>query len=165
MHPSAVWLRGDDLASHLSAQLVELTMTQHIQPALNRRFILRYDRPHQVVSEEDSSDWLEIDNLLAGGEHMDVNGIGGVGRTAPLSGARPAAGVESPTSADALAPQDEVQISSEARKLDELSRTQAIRQERIAQIQQEIAAGTYDTPEKMDAALDRFLDKYGLSDE
>lgn len=96
---------------------------------------------------------------------MDVNGIGNVGRAAPLSGARPVQGAENPAATDALAPQDEVQISSEARKLDELSRAQASRQERIEQIRQEIADGTYDTPEKMDAALDRFLGKYGLSDE
>lgn len=96
---------------------------------------------------------------------MDVNAIGGVGRAQPLNAAKPAASVESPTSADALAPQDEVQISAEARKLDELSRTSAVRQERIEQIRQEIADGTYDTPEMLDKALDKFLDKYGMSDE
>lgn len=142
-------------------------MSTHIQPRLNRRFVLRYDTPHAVVSDEDDdSDWAEIDDLIAGGsDHMDVNGISGVGRAAPLSGARPAAGVETPAPTDALAPQDEVQISSEARKLDELSRTSGVRQERIEQIRQEIADGTYDTPEKLDAALDKFLGKYGLSDE
>lgn len=141
-------------------------MSTQIQPRLNRRFVLRYDTPHAVVSDEDDSDWTEIENLLAAGsEHMDVNGISSVGRAAPLSGARPAQGVETPTATDALAPQDEVQISSEARKLDELSRTSGVRQERIEQIRQEIADGSYDTPEKLDAALDRFLDKYGMSDE
>ena len=49
--------------------------------------------------------------------------------------------------------------------MDELSRTSGVRQERIEQIRQEIADGSYDTPEKLDAALDKFLDKYGLSDE
>ena len=78
---------------------------------------------------------------------------------------RPAQAAEAPVTADALAPRDEIHISSEARQLDELSRTAAMRQERIAQIQQEIAAGTYDTPEMMDKALDRFLEKYGLSDD
>jgi len=119
-----------------------------------------------VSDEDDDSDWTEIEDLLAAGvEHMDVNGISGVGPAIPISGARPAQSIEPPASADALAPQDEVQISSEARKLDELSRTSAMRQERIEQIRQEIADGTYDTPEKMDKALDRILDKYGLSDD
>ncbi|MDB5338130.1 MAG: Anti-sigma-28 factor FlgM family protein [Planctomycetaceae bacterium] len=96
---------------------------------------------------------------------MDVNGISSVGRTNALGAARPAPSVETPPAADALAPQDEVQISSSARMMDELSRTSGVRQERIEQIRQEIADGSYDTPEKLDAALDKFLDKYGLSDE
>ncbi len=96
---------------------------------------------------------------------MDVNGISSVGRTSALGAARPAPSVEASPAADALAPQDEVQISSSARMMDELSRTSGVRQERIEQIRQEIADGSYDTPEKLDAALDKFLDKYGLSDE
>ena len=96
---------------------------------------------------------------------MDVNGIGSVGKPNALGAARPAPLVETPPATDALAPQDEVQISSSARMMDELSRTSGVRQERIEQIQQEIADGKYDTPEKFDAALDKFLDKYGLSDE
>ena len=144
-------------------------MSIQIQPRLKRGFVLRYDTPHAVVSDEDDSDWAEIDDLLAArGKHMDVSGINGgingVGGAVPIRGARPASGVESPTSADALAPQDEVQISSEARKLDELSRSTAARQERIEQIRQQIADGTYDTPEMLDKALDKFLDKYGMSD-
>ena len=141
-------------------------MSPPIQPRLNRGFVLRYDTPHAVVSEDDDSDWPEINDLLAaGGDHMDVNGINSVGRAIPAGGVRPAEGVQKPVSADALAPQDEVQISSEARKLDELSRTSALRQERIEQIRQQIADGTYDTPEMLDKALDKFLDKYGMSDE
>ncbi len=96
---------------------------------------------------------------------MDVNGISSVGKANALGAARPAPPVETPPATDALAPQDEVQISSSARMMDELSRTSGVRQERIEQIRQEIADGSYDTPEKLDAALDKFLDKYGLSDE
>lgn len=141
-------------------------MPAQTQPRLNRAFVLRYDTPHELVSDEDDSVWSEIEALLeAGSDHMDVNGISSVGRASPLSAARPAGGVETPAATDALAPQDEVQISSSARMMDELSRTSAVRQERIEQIQREIAEGTYDTPENLDAALDKFLDKYGLSDE
>ena len=127
---------------------------------------MRYDTPHELVSDEDVFDWSELEDLLAGrGDHMDVNGISGVGPAKPLGAARPAAGIETPAGADALAPQDEVQISSSARKMDELSRTSAVRQERIEQIQQDIADGKYDTPEMLDKALDKFLDKYGMSDD
>jgi len=104
------------------------------------------------------------ENQGLGNEHMDVNGIGGVGQAQPLGGVRPAQEIETPTT-NALSPQDEVQISSEAQAMDELSRTADVRMERIAQIQQEIADGVYDTDEKMDAALDRFLDSYGLNDD
>ena len=141
-------------------------MSTDIQPRLNRGFVLRYDTRHELVSDEDDSDWAEIEALLSpGSDHMDVNGIGSVSRPNALGAARPVTGVETPPSADALAPQDEVQISSAARQMDELSRTSGVRQERIEQIRQEIADGSYDTPEKLDAALDKFLDKYGLSDE
>lgn len=148
------------------AQLVEHNMSTETQPRLNRTFVLRYDTRHELVSDEDDSDWAEIEALFsAGSDHMDVNGISSVGRTSALGAARPAPSVEASPAADALAPQDEVQISSSARMMDELSRTSGVRQERIEQIRQEIADGSYDTPEKLDAALDKFLDKYGLSDE
>jgi len=32
----------------------------------------------------------------------------------------------------------------------------------VERIKKEIAEGTYDTDEKLDKALDRFLDQYGL---
>jgi anti-sigma28 factor (negative regulator of flagellin synthesis) len=38
---------------------------------------------------------------------------------------------------------------------------EGIRFERVAELRRQIADGTYDTPEKMDAALDRFLDLLG----
>lgn len=124
---------------------------------------------HGLVSEADEVDgvdsFTEIKaRLTAGSDHMDVNGIGGIGRTAPLNATRPAGSIDAPA-ADALSPKDEVQISDAARMMDELNRTSGIREERIAQIQQEIADGSYDTDEKLDAALERFLDKYGFGDE
>jgi hypothetical protein len=36
----------------------------------------------------------------------------------------------------------------------------AIRQELVERVRREIAAGTYETPEKWEAALDRFLDRH-----
>ena len=38
---------------------------------------------------------------------------------------------------------------------------EGIRFERVAEIRRQIADGSYDTPERMDAALDRFLDLLG----
>lgn len=144
-------------------------MFTQLQPRLNRSFVVRYDMSHGLVSEADEVDgvdsFTEIKaRLTAGSDHMDVNGIGGIGRTAPLNATRPAGSIDAPA-ADALSPKDEVQISDAARMMDELNRTSGIREERIAQIQQEIADGSYDTDEKLDAALERFLDKYGFGDE
>lgn len=38
---------------------------------------------------------------------------------------------------------------------------EGIRFERVAELRRQIADGSYDSPEKMDAALDRFLDLLG----
>jgi negative regulator of flagellin synthesis FlgM len=43
--------------------------------------------------------------------------------------------------------------------LDGISRLPEIRHERIAEIRQQIAAGVYETPEKLELALDRLLDE------
>lgn len=159
------------------------------QPRLNRSFVLRYDRAHATdsveINDADAKLDAEIAAILAskgmtpkcngpefggpacsgtGNDRMDVNGISGVGRAQPLGGVRPTQDIESPATS-ALAPQDEVQISSAAQAMDELSQTADVRMERIKQIQQEIADGVYDSDEKMDAALDRFLDAYGLNDD
>jgi negative regulator of flagellin synthesis FlgM len=99
-----------------------------------------------------------------GSDHMDVNSISGVGRAQPLGGIRPTQEIDTPAT-NALAPQDEVQISSAAQAMDELGQTSDVRMERIRQIQQEIADGVYDSDEKLDAALDRFLDAYDLNDD
>lgn len=100
----------------------------------------------------------------AGSDHMDVNSISGVGRAQPLGGIRPTQEIDT-AATNALAPQDEVQISSAAQAMDELGQTSDVRMERIRQIQQEIADGVYDSEEKLDAALDRFLDAYDLNDD
>lgn len=120
-------------------------------------------RVHQN-SDQESVIRNQSDGRGMGNDHMDVNGISGIGRTQAAGGIRPADQIDTPATS-ALAPQDEVQISAAAQSLDELSRTADVRMERIAQIQQEIAEGIYDSDEKLDAALDRFLDAYGLNDD
>lgn len=57
--------------------------------------------------------------------------------------------------------QDDVQFSAEALELGETRQTESssagIRFELVNRIKAEIAAGTYDTPDKMDIALDRMI--------
>ena len=83
---------------------------------------------------------------------------GGVNRTAAVS-PRPSA-----------APVDQLDLSSSAtsvNRLDSLAPSEAvagggeIRIDKVADLRRQIADGSYDTPEKLDAALDRFLDILG----
>ncbi len=53
-------------------------------------------------------------------------------------------------------PKDELDISPLAKKLAEAG---DLRQARLAQIKAAIEAGEYETPEKLEAAVDRLLDK------
>ena len=57
--------------------------------------------------------------------------------------------------------QDELQISDAARLVEQAKQAPEIRQDRVDAIRQQIAAGTYETPEKLEIALDRLLDEIG----
>lgn len=67
----------------------------------------------------------------------------------------------------ASSPRDEVQFSREAQKLSESQSVEssansaAPRLELINRVRAEIAAGTYDSPEKMDVALERMFQSFG----
>jgi negative regulator of flagellin synthesis FlgM len=55
--------------------------------------------------------------------------------------------------------QDEVQISDAGRLVDMANQAPDIRQDKVNSIRAQIAAGTYETPDKLDTALNRFLDQ------
>ena len=55
--------------------------------------------------------------------------------------------------------QDEVQISDTGRLVDLANQAPDIRQDRVDSIRAQLAAGTYETPDKLDTALSRFLDE------
>jgi len=57
--------------------------------------------------------------------------------------------------------QDELQLSSEAQLIEKVRQLPDIRQELVARIRAEIAAGTYETDEKLDIAVGRLLDEIG----
>lgn len=96
---------------------------------------------------------------------MDVSGINSVSRALPISQPRPIAQTEQTASPNVLAPQDEVEISSAGKMLDNLSRTSSLRDERLAQIKAAIEDGTYETPEKLEGALNRLLELHGLDED
>lgn len=59
---------------------------------------------------------------------------------------------------------DELQLSAEAQKIGEatsLDSSGEIRMDKVDAIRQQIADGTYETDEKLEAALDRFIDMLG----
>jgi len=57
--------------------------------------------------------------------------------------------------------QDELEISDAARLVDQVHEMAQIRQDRVDQIRAQIAAGTYETDEKLQIALGRLLDEIG----
>ncbi len=56
---------------------------------------------------------------------------------------------------------DSVEISDAGRLADQMSQIPDIRQDRVNAIRAQIAAGTYETGAKLNAALDRLLDEIG----
>lgn len=57
--------------------------------------------------------------------------------------------------------EDELQISDAGLLMERIGNMPSIRQDRVSQIRQQIANGTYETPEKLDVALERLLDEIG----
>lgn len=53
---------------------------------------------------------------------------------------------------------DRVEISAEAQSVGHVELTTDMRAERLAEIRQQIAAGTYDTHDKLEIAVGRLLD-------
>ena len=69
-----------------------------------------------------------------------------------------------PESSNAGPIRDELQLSAEAQKIGEatsIDNAGEMRMDRVNEIRQQIADGTYETEEKLDAALDRFIDMLG----
>ena len=82
-----------------------------------------------------------------------------------VANSRPVQAAQTPRS---TIPIDELDISPEAQAVSRLGQTGAtsaangdIRAEKVASIRRAIAEGSYDTPEKLDVALSRFLDRLG----
>ena len=89
-------------------------------------------------------------------------GSGGLGSVGPVSRTSLHASTANGTprmaelAADSAGP-DRVELSEHARFLDVLRRLPEVRLDRISELRQSIAAGEYDTDEKLDHALDRLL--------
>jgi len=90
---------------------------------------------------------------------MEIYGAGGAQGPQPIYPRLAAFSVEAGSTVHAGAPRDHVEISPLGQMLDGIARLPEIRHEKVAEIRRQIDAGTYETPEKLDMALDRLLDE------
>jgi negative regulator of flagellin synthesis FlgM len=92
---------------------------------------------------------------------MEVRGLNSVGGAAPVSRTASAAAAGPAAPAGPATLRDDVEISAASRMLDDASRTPGVREQRLEQIRSAIEAGTYETPEKLQIAIDRMLEQLG----
>lgn len=90
---------------------------------------------------------------------MDVNRIGSVGAAATAQKAAVVPLQNPPVSQKSIASNDAIELSAASTVSQSIDVSSEFRAQRLAQIQQQIADGTYETPEKLDAAIDRLLEK------
>ena len=93
--------------------------------------------------------------------NMEVRGPGGVGGAGPVYNQPPKRVPKADEKPPDVSSEDKVQISPEAKFLSEvnqmLDKIPEVRQEKIDQVRRLIAEGKYETPEKLDVAVDRLL--------
>lgn len=84
-------------------------------------------------------------------------GVGGIaaGRQARAGAAR---AETRPASGRAVRAPDQVEVSEVAKYLNKLRALPAVREDLVSSVREEIARGTYDTPERLDLALDGLID-------
>jgi negative regulator of flagellin synthesis FlgM len=90
---------------------------------------------------------------------MEIFGAGGAQGPQPIYPRLAAFGVDAGQTVHAGAPRDHVEISPLGQMLDGINQLPEIRHERVEEIRRQIAAGSYETPEKLELALDRLLDE------
>lgn len=92
---------------------------------------------------------------------MDVSSIGPMSGGQPIRRtSQPAAPPAAPAPIEArpVSPKDELHLSSVDTSNTQVQMESDFRAQRLAQIQQQIAEGVYDTPEKMEIAFERMLE-------
>ena len=91
---------------------------------------------------------------------MQVNGPSHVNGAQPVNAPHHARPAEQSAPTGGLSGSDEISISPEADLLSRIHELPEIRQERVDEIRAELAAGTYETDEKLDVAVSRLLDEF-----
>ncbi len=90
---------------------------------------------------------------------MDVSGIGPVGGGQPIRRINQPVEQQMPREARPVSPTDELELSSVDAASAQVELQNQFRAQRLEQIRQQIEAGTYETPEKLDAAVNRMFDE------
>lgn len=137
-------------------------MRQTTRNRLNHVAFVGY---HSVTTYGGLSALGLTDTSLAeeGRTSMDVSGLGSVSGAGPVRSTTPANAAK-PTEAPSASttPKDELELSAAGQALERLNETPEMRAERLAQIKAAIDDGSYDSDEKLDAALSRMFDSLGI---
>ena len=88
----------------------------------------------------------------------DISIVKNVSAVIPLPGQNGTASTQSVPAADRLA-QDEVEISDLGAMLSRIRDSSGIRVDKIARLRAEIAAGTFETPERINGTVDRLMEE------
>ena len=90
---------------------------------------------------------------------MEIYGAGGTQGPQPIYPRLATFGVDAGHSVHAGAPRDHVEISPLGQMLDGIGQLPEIRQEKVDEIRRQISAGSYESTEKLEVAVDRLLDE------
>jgi negative regulator of flagellin synthesis FlgM len=90
---------------------------------------------------------------------MEILGAGGTQGPQPIYPRLAALSLDAGQTVHAGALRDHVEISPLGQMLDGIGQLPEIRYEKVEAIRQQIATGAYESPEKLELALDRMLDE------
>lgn len=88
---------------------------------------------------------------------MDISRTDGVGGPGRIEGPQKISRIQPPAAPDRTLPSDKVEISDAARLVSEALGLPAVREDRVEEIRKLIESGRFDTPERLEGALERFL--------
>ncbi len=88
---------------------------------------------------------------------MDISRTDGVGGPGRIEGPQKISKVQPPPAPDRAVPSDKVEISDSARLVSEALSLPAVREDRVEEMRKLIESGRFDTPERLEGALDKFL--------
>lgn len=92
---------------------------------------------------------------------MQINGPSHVHGAQSISAPHRASAAQAADQPNGTFGVDQLDISHEADMVSQVHSLPDIRADRVAEIRAAIAAGVYETPEKLDVAMDRFLEEVG----